>query len=75
MDSFFIVLIIIFCVILLICFIYYIFTLPKRRKNKEIFRREVLLFEEKYEAENAKQNARIAGQITREKINEIANLK
>lgn len=72
MSSFFVVLLTILSVILAICLVHYIWTLPKKRENKERWRREVLLFEEKYEAEKAKQYARIAGAITRENINKIA---
>lgn len=35
----------------------------------------MLLYEEKYEAEKAKQHARIAGAIARENIDKIAGLK
>lgn len=75
MDSFFILLLMIFGVILVICVIYYICTLPKRRIKEEIWRREILLYEEKYEAEKAKQYARNVGEITRQNIDKIAKLK
>lgn len=75
MGSFFIVLLIIWGVILAIYFVHYIWTLPKRRENKEKWRREVLLYEEKCKAEKAKQYARIAGALTRENIDKIAKLK
>lgn len=70
-----IVLLIVLGLILAIYFFYYIFTLLERRKNEERLRMETFLFEEKYEAERAKQNARIAGQIIRERIDKIANSK
>lgn len=73
MNHLFIVLLIIFAVILLICIIHYILTLPERRAHKEILNREFLLYKEKCKAEQVKQDARIAGKIARDRINEIAN--
>lgn len=75
MNPFFVVLLIIIGVILAIFFIHYIFTLPERRENKERLRRENLLYEERYQAERAKQIARIAGKNTRDNIDKIAKLK
>lgn len=75
MDSFFIVLLTFLGVVLAIYFVHYILTLPERRKNEEVLRREALLFKEKYEAEKVKQEARIAGEIARERIDKIANIK
>lgn len=75
MGTFFIALLIIFGVMLAIWFVHYIWTLPERRENEERLRREALLWEEKYQAEKAKQIARTAGEITRENIERIAKLK
>lgn len=75
MNPFFVALLIILGAILVIYFIHYIGTLPERRENKERLRREVLLYEEKCQAEKAKQIARTAGAITRENINNIARPK
>lgn len=75
MGIFLVALLIILGVILIIYIIYYVNTLPERRKNKEKLRRQILLYEERCEAEKAKQYARIAGTITRENINKIAKYK
>lgn len=69
----FIVLLIV-CVLLALYLIYYLCTLPERRKNNENLRRQILLNEEKYEAEKAKQIARVTGEIVRNNIDRIANL-
>ncbi len=58
-----------------IYFIYYIWTLPERREQKERLRRELLLYEEKCKAEQAKQNARVAGETVRREISKIASQK
>lgn len=75
MGSFFFTLLIILGVIFVLNFIHYILTLPERRENEEKLRRSFLLYEEKIEAERAKQNARIAGAIAIENIDKIAGLK
>lgn len=75
MRPLFITLLIILIVILALFFIYYIWTLPVRRQNKEMLKRALLLHEEKCRAERAKQNARIAGEIARDNIDEIAKFK
>lgn len=72
MSLVFIAILIIMGVLLTICIVYYICTLEQRRQNDEKIRREMLLYEENYQAEKAKQNARIAGEVTRQKIKEIA---
>lgn len=71
--SIFIILLIISIVILVIYLIYYIKTLPKRRRNKEILRRELSLYKERCQAEQAKQNIRTAGKIALDNINNITN--
>ncbi len=75
MKLFFIVTLTILALIFAIYSIYYISTLPERRKNKERMKREVLLYEEKCQAEKAKQIARTAGKITRENIDKISKQK
>ncbi len=67
-------LLIIISISLAIYLSHYIRTLPERRENKEKLRRELLLCEEKCQAERAKQISRIAGAITRENIDKIAKL-
>ena len=75
MSSFFITLLIIFGVIFVICFVYYVRTLPERRENQEILNRNECLYEEQYQAEIAKHKARVAGEIARENINNIAKIE
>ncbi len=53
--------------------VYYIWTLPERRKRKEQLRREFLLYEERCKAEQAKQSVRIAGETARKEISKIAS--
>ena len=75
MGSLFFALLIILGVTFVIYSIHYFLTLPERRENEERLRRSFLLYEEKIEAERARQNARIAGAIAIENINKIAGLK
>ena len=75
MSSIFILLITILSVVFAIWFLNYICTLPERRKSKEKRRREILLCQEQFQAEKAKQIARIAGEYTRKNIDKIANRK
>lgn len=72
MKLFFIILLIVLCVMLTICIVYYLFTMPERRKNKELLRRSNLLYQEKLNAEMATHEARIAGEIARSNIETIA---
>jgi len=74
MNPIFVLLLITFGIVFAII-INYICTLPYRRKNEEKLRREFLLYEQKVQAERAKQIARIAGEITRKNIDEIAKHK
>lgn len=66
-----ITIIIILCVILVVYFLYSIFTFKDKEKNKSILKQEILLFEDKYQAEVTKQKARIAGMIARKNIERI----
>lgn len=75
MNPVFVAFLVILGLIIGIYFIYYIWTLPERRKRKERLRRELLLYEEKCKAERAKQNARIAGETVRKEISKIADRK
>lgn len=61
----------ILCVILVVYFLYSIFTFKDQKKNKSIINQEILLFEDKYQAEVTKQKARIAGMIARKNIEKI----
>lgn len=72
MSLFWVMLLIITGIILVIFFIHYILTLPKRRKNKEIIRREALLYRENLQAERAKQIARVIGKNARDNIEKLA---
>ncbi len=72
MSSFFITPLIILGVISAIYFVHYVWTLPERRENEEILRRNERLYEEQHHAEVAKHIARVAGEIARENINKIA---
>lgn len=56
-------------------FFNYLMSLPQRRKNKEIARRQALICEEKCQAERAKQLARVAGETARKNIDRLANSK
>lgn len=55
--------------------VYYNSTLYERRKNEEWLRQQILLSQQKVEAERAKQYARIAGEKARENIDKIASAK
>ena len=72
---FVLLLIIILGVAFVIYFIRHILTLHERREAEERWRRSKLLYEEKIEAERAKQNARIAGAIAIDNIEKIAGIK
>ncbi len=43
------------------------------KENKELLKRELLVFGNEIKTEQAKQQARVAGEMTRSKINELAN--
>ncbi len=58
--------------ILAVYIVYYIKTNPKKRETRELIDRELQIYKAKYEAERTKQFARIAGEMTREKISKIA---
>lgn len=76
MGSFLITLLVIVAIALIVYCIYcYISTLSERRKNEEKLRRQRILYNEKVKAEQAKQNARNAGKMTREIIDRIAKPK
>jgi len=63
-------------IIALICWlIYYISTLSERRRNKEIIQLYGRYVQEKIDMERAKNNARIEGELTRQKIEWIADNK
>jgi len=67
-------LIIVSLTVLIIYLIYYISTLPERRANDEKIKQEIFLYEEKLKAEQAKRDARNAGEIVRETIDIISKL-
>ena len=46
--------------------------MPERRKNKELLRRETLLYREKLQTERAKQIARVIGKNARDNIEKLA---
>ena len=54
--------------------VYHCWVVPKQIKNKKI-EQEALKYREKIEAEGAKMRARIAGDIVRKNIDEIAKRK
>lgn len=73
MRLFFIILLIVLGVMLTIYFIYYVLTIPERRRNKELLRRSNLLYREKLNAERTTYKARVAGETARNNIEIIAN--
>lgn len=75
MDSFFAALLMIVGLIMGIYSVYYFRTLSERRKHKEKLRRKLLLYEEECRAEEAKQNARMAGETVRKRISDMVRRK
>lgn len=55
--------------------VYYVYTLPDRRRRAERLGRQERLYKQKLEAERTKRDARVAGAKTRSNIDGLAGKK